>query len=178
MPIRRRLAILVTESAWFDWGIYACIALNTLVMCLNFYGESEAYGNALASFNIFFTSVFCLEAALKLYGLGVGPYFKVRWNLFDFVVTVFSVLGVAQGGGGFTSGLRVLRIIRAVRKIRRAGGAWFACDLFTSQREEAPAPRATGASGCSSTRSSPRFLRSETWRGSSCCSSSYTRCSA
>jgi len=47
------------------------ILLNVLCLCAEFYGASKYYLKTLDKINIFFVVVFTLEAAMKLFGLGI-----------------------------------------------------------------------------------------------------------
>ena len=38
--------------------------------------------------------VYTLEASLKIFGLGVQRYFASGWNMFDFLITTASLLGL------------------------------------------------------------------------------------
>lgn len=53
------------------------IMLNIVSMCMETYDMSDGYARALDVVNIVFTSLFTIEATVKLLGLGVRPYFKV-----------------------------------------------------------------------------------------------------
>jgi hypothetical protein len=44
--------------------------------------------------NLFFTTVFIIECLLKLLGVGPVWYFLDRWNLFDFIVVVLSIMTI------------------------------------------------------------------------------------
>jgi hypothetical protein len=49
---------------------------------------------ALEIINYIFTSVFLLEAFLKLTAWGFKQYFSDEWNIFDFFVALGSLTGV------------------------------------------------------------------------------------
>ena len=55
--------------------IMACIFANTLVMSMEFFGMDEGYASFLATANLGFAILFNIEAAIKLYGLGL-QYFR------------------------------------------------------------------------------------------------------
>jgi cation channel sperm-associated protein 4 len=63
--------------------------------------------------NIFLT-IFVLEIFLKWYH-GFLEFWKVGWNVFDFIIVTVSVLG---SGASFVSSGRVLRILRVLRAFR------------------------------------------------------------
>jgi hypothetical protein len=59
---------------------------------------TPSFEAALADANLAFTSLFCLELAAKLVGLGPWTYFTDYWNMFDALVVGFR-WGVTGGGG-------------------------------------------------------------------------------
>lgn len=52
----------------------------------------QIYGDTLEVINIMFTTVFTLEAIVKIVGLR-WHYFRRTWNVFDFIVVVLSIVG-------------------------------------------------------------------------------------
>ena len=55
----------------FEYFIMTMIAVNTVVMTLEFDGQPDLYGTILDMANIFFTLVFLTEAVLKLIAFGL-----------------------------------------------------------------------------------------------------------
>jgi len=84
----------VVESDIFDSFIMVVILLNTIVLCMEFYGASAAYLNILAICNYVFVAIFTLEAVLKLVGLGPTYYFYIDWNKFDFFIVILSLISL------------------------------------------------------------------------------------
>lgn len=82
----------ITTDQKFDIVIMVIIILNMLTMMFEYYGMSTQMKDILAIFNLIFITVFTAECVLKLFGLR-WYYFKVPWNVFDFVVVVLSILG-------------------------------------------------------------------------------------
>ena len=80
------------KSEGFEWFITAVIILNTIIMCMEFYGASDEYNNVLNKFNLVFVAIFTFEAALKLLGLGIRYYFYIDWNKFDFAIVIVSLV--------------------------------------------------------------------------------------
>ena len=62
----RHTAYLVVESAYFEAAVSVTILANLVTMTLTFYGESAEHSATLASFNLCFSAIFAVEAALKL----------------------------------------------------------------------------------------------------------------
>ena len=69
----------------------ACIVLNMLQMALDHEGASPGTIGFLKVSNYIFTSIFFLEAVLKLY-VYRWAYFKTAWNKFDFFVVASSLI--------------------------------------------------------------------------------------
>lgn len=82
----------LTMDQKFDIVIMIIIMLNMLTMTLEYYGMPQEMKDVLQIVNIIFIAVFTLECVLKLIGLR-QYYFKIPWNVFDFVVVVLSILG-------------------------------------------------------------------------------------
>ena len=78
----------------FDYSIMLCIVLNMLQMAIAYEGSSLTYDFVLQIFNYIFTSVFIIEAVLKLIAFRLS-YFKSNWNRFDFMVVLSSIADIA-----------------------------------------------------------------------------------
>lgn len=115
----------MVEHWLFDTFIMICIIANTIVLMIKWYGMSEAVVNAITNINYVFMVIFTIEAVFKIYALR-SNYFKVGWNIFDFIVVVGTllILIIAQlnlGNFGIQSTiLRSLRIGRVLRILRKA----------------------------------------------------------
>jgi hypothetical protein len=116
----------VVISDTFDGIIMGVIVLN--IVCLAVvYVDMPAYLTAILFWlNIAFTSIFLLEAGAKMYAVGVGPYFRDRWCLFDFVVAALSLIQIIADAliesnipaVNLLRVFRVVRIFRLVPKVR------------------------------------------------------------
>ena len=62
------------RSDCFDNLVYALITANTILMCANYWGESEAYKEMLGMANTLFTVLFFLEMAIKISFMGPKAY--------------------------------------------------------------------------------------------------------
>eukprot|EP00937_MAST-01D_sp_MAST-1D-sp2_P001384 g1384.t1 len=126
----------VIESNSFINAIVCIIALNTIVLAVEYDGMSEQFSCALEVANAFFAACFGLEMLLKLYAYGARGYFRDGMNVFDAVIVVatFAELGLAVAAGrgvmcvsystksevasGGLSALRLLRLTRIFRSIK------------------------------------------------------------
>ncbi|XP_069117322.1 sodium channel protein para-like isoform X6 [Argopecten irradians] len=112
----------ITSNQMFDIGIMLVIMLNMVTMAMEHYKQTELFTNVLYYINLSFIIIFTIECLLKIIGLR-QYYFKIPWNIFDFVVVVLSVLGIALSDAMeafFVSPtlLRVVRVFRVGRVLR------------------------------------------------------------
>ena len=97
------------------------IFVNTFTLALDKYPLMDKTTIRLLDYlNYLFTSVFTIEAVLKIIGLGVKEFCKERFNIFDAVVVIISLveLVISDGGGGAVSALRAFRLFRIVKLAR------------------------------------------------------------
>lgn len=67
------------------------IGFNMLTMTLDHYQQAEGFSQVLDYLNALFIVIFSSECLLKIFALRYH-YFVEPWNLFDFVVVMFSIL--------------------------------------------------------------------------------------
>lgn len=60
--------------------VMTCIVMNIVTMGMSYETASTDYNSNLKSINLFFTSVFICECAMKLFAFGVKGYFSEGWN--------------------------------------------------------------------------------------------------
>ena len=94
----------ITTDQRFDIIIMIVIMLNMLTMTMEHYGQSDTYTTVLYYINFTFIVVFTIECLMKLVGLR-HYYFKIPWNVFDFVVVVLSILGKLSNAVAFDNDL-------------------------------------------------------------------------
>ena len=87
---------------------------------------SEGFEELLESFNLVFMVIFSVEAIIRITAMKKA-YFYDRWNLFDFIIIVLSVLfmipvtlGYFEQYQGVTTVIRVLRVARMMRLMVKA----------------------------------------------------------
>mmetsp|Transcript_8574 Transcript_8574/g.25632 ORF Transcript_8574/g.25632 Transcript_8574/m.25632 type:complete len:1547 (-) Transcript_8574:159-4799(-) len=127
----RNICYDLGTSIRFEVFIIVMIVLNMIVLALAHYHQTEEEIEVQFWLNVFFTMLFVVEAIIKLIGLG-KHYFESNWNIFDFFVTVASLIDVimdfaAAGAGApvdptFLRILRVLRLARLMRLVKHAEG--------------------------------------------------------
>ncbi|RUS89209.1 hypothetical protein EGW08_003019, partial [Elysia chlorotica] len=127
----RLLIHTVINSKYFDLAIAAVIGLNVITMAMEYYQMPEELKFALKIFNFFFTSVFILEAAMKIVALGFYRYIKDRWNQLDIMIVILSIVGIILEemrtnvipiNPTIIRVMRVLRIARVLKLLKMAKG--------------------------------------------------------
>lgn len=76
----------------FDITIMILICLNMVTMMVETDDQSEFKTSILNKINLVFIVIFTGECVLKMFALRYY-YFTIGWNIFDFVVVIFSILG-------------------------------------------------------------------------------------
>ncbi|XP_028977863.2 voltage-dependent T-type calcium channel subunit alpha-1H isoform X2 [Esox lucius] len=115
--LQSRLDQVVT-SRYFNRGIMMAILINTLSMGIEFHQQPQELTDILEISNLVFTSMFVLEMLLKLLAFGLFGYIKNPYNSFDSVIVIISVweiIGQADGGLSVLRTFRLLRVLKLVR---------------------------------------------------------------
>lgn len=87
-PLREKIRQIV-EHKYFQPFIISIILLNGVIIV----AESYLTGNDLPlTLDTIIVWIFVVELALKMIGLGVRGYFSEKWNIFDFLIVVASLL--------------------------------------------------------------------------------------
>ncbi|XP_057655694.1 sodium channel protein 60E isoform X2 [Diorhabda carinulata] len=130
-PMNQCLAMFydLSNSRRFEIAIFVLIFLNMLSMGIEHYGQPHSVFFVLEVSNAFFTTVFGLEAIVKIIGLRYH-YFTVPWNVFDFLLVLASILGILMEdimidfpvSPTLLRVVRVFRIGRILRLIKAAKG--------------------------------------------------------
>ncbi len=66
----------MVTNKFFDLSIAGIIILNVFSMSIEFYDQPDELTYVLKIFNYVFTTIFALEAILKIGALGIKRYFK------------------------------------------------------------------------------------------------------
>lgn len=117
------------HSHRFEIAIFVLIFFNMLSMGIEHYDQPHAIFFLLEVSNAFFTTVFSLEAIVKIVGLR-HHYFTVPWNVFDFLLVLASIFGILMEdimidlpiSPTLLRVVRVFRIGRILRLIKAAKG--------------------------------------------------------
>uniref|UniRef100_A0A8C7IHN9 Voltage-dependent T-type calcium channel subunit alpha n=1 Tax=Oncorhynchus kisutch TaxID=8019 RepID=A0A8C7IHN9_ONCKI len=114
----RHTGVRVVSSRYFNRGIMISILINTLSMGIEFHQQPQELTDILEISNLVFTSLFSLEMLLKLLAFGLFGYIKNPYNGFDSVIVIISVweiIGQADGGLSVLRTFRLLRVLKLVR---------------------------------------------------------------
>ncbi|XP_052016623.1 voltage-dependent T-type calcium channel subunit alpha-1I [Apodemus sylvaticus] len=128
----RLLIHSMCTSHYLDLFITFIICLNVVTMSLEHYNQPTSLETALKYCNYMFTTVFVLEAVLKLVAFGLRRFFKDRWNQLDLAIVLLSVMGITLEEIEINAALpinptiirimRVLRIARVLKLLKMATG--------------------------------------------------------
>ena len=120
-----RFFYLIVISVTFNSFIYAFIVANTITLAMYRYDLSEDEKFVLFVLNSIFVWVFTLEMLVKLVGLGVKNYVRDKFNIFDGIIVVISLIDfslnmtLSEGGTeGIMSALRAMRLLRVFKLAR------------------------------------------------------------
>ncbi|XP_068194002.1 voltage-dependent T-type calcium channel subunit alpha-1H [Antennarius striatus] len=117
MSFRDKLKRIV-ESKYFNRGIMIAILVNTLSMGIEYHEQPEELTDVLEISNIVFTSMFVLEMGFMLLAFGLFGYIRNPYNIFDSIIVIISVweiIGQADGGLSVLRTFRLLRVLKLVR---------------------------------------------------------------
>lgn len=122
----------------FEWFIIFLIVVSTVTLAIEHpldNPDSEKL-KILGICDLVFTTIFTIEALLKIIALGFmcnGKYSYMRdlWNVLDFIIVFFSLISLGIDSGlSVVKVLRVARILRPLRLIQRAEGLKIATMAF------------------------------------------------
>lgn len=99
------------------------VLLNVVLMCMPYYGMTEAYEDHLEQGATFISWLFIIEMFAKLIGLGCRDYWRDGWNCLDGSIVCLSIFEMlmtayAAGTGVKLTFLRMLRMLRVLRILR------------------------------------------------------------
>ena len=80
---------------YFSFAITSCIVINTILLSLDSYPARDDLSEILDIINIAFSVIFLFEMAIKVVGLGFKPYLKDRFNCFDAIIVILSMIDIA-----------------------------------------------------------------------------------
>uniref|UniRef100_A0A3B3UQQ2 Voltage-dependent P/Q-type calcium channel subunit alpha-1A n=1 Tax=Poecilia latipinna TaxID=48699 RepID=A0A3B3UQQ2_9TELE len=107
----------MVKTQAFYWTVLCLVGLNTICVAVVHYNQPEFLSDFLFYAEFIFLGLFMFEMLIKMYGLGIQPYFHSSFNCFDCVVIVGSIFEVvwATIKPGTSFGISVLRALRLLR---------------------------------------------------------------
>lgn len=99
------------------------ILLNTIILALDQHPPNNFIISLQNNSNIGFTIIFTIEFLLKLYAFGIINFFKDKFNVFDSIIVISSIIdliyqSILTNSGGELSTLQTFRAIRLVRMFK------------------------------------------------------------
>ncbi|XP_055365944.1 sodium channel protein type 4 subunit alpha B-like [Betta splendens] len=89
--LKQRLQAFVTNP-FFDLGAVICTVLNVIIFSMNHYPMTMTFEYKLILAELVFTVIFQVEVILRVLASDPYGYFKVGWNVFDFILFVISII--------------------------------------------------------------------------------------
>jgi hypothetical protein len=119
LPINefRQPFFYLAQNKHVGYFFTSCILLNTVILVLQWYGQSHRVSYVLEYMNYGFAAIFTVEFLIKYVGFG-NRYFKDNWNIFDTVIVIITLLSIileqsnALDVGAQTTIIRSFRIAR------------------------------------------------------------------
>ena len=111
----------IVRAPAFEYSIILLILLSALILGLRTSPAIDAqYGHLLEIGNNIVLAVFVLEALLKMAALAPRShrYFLDGWNVFDFLIIVFSLVPATGSFAMIARLARLLRVLRLISVIR------------------------------------------------------------
>ncbi|XP_063688674.1 sodium channel protein type 4 subunit alpha-like isoform X2 [Bolinopsis microptera] len=106
------------ECTAFRTFILSTIVINSVFIALQTDKEMEQkFGYLFSALDQLILTIFICEVLLKWYG-GFFTYWKVGWNIFDFIIVASSLIGPSLTFISNSRILRILRVLRAFRSLR------------------------------------------------------------
>lgn len=81
----------------FNFIIYCFIVANTVTLALYRFDQSDRQTEVLKLLNLIFVWVFTSEMIAKLIGLGLKNYARDKFNIFDCIIVILSLVDFALG---------------------------------------------------------------------------------
>lgn len=89
------LADIAPYTMAVDAIMHACYYTGTISHYVRVLVQEENYGSIFMALDKFFLTVFIMEILIKWYHDFFG-FWKVNWNIFDFIIVAASLLGPSK----------------------------------------------------------------------------------
>ncbi|KAE9028237.1 hypothetical protein PF005_g1940 [Phytophthora fragariae] len=127
----RRLACYLSGHQYFDPTVFGLIVVSSITLAVDdpLADPTSSRTAFLKGLDNSLTFLFAIEIVIKIVAMGLvlhkGSYLRNRWNIFDGVIVMSSLIMVAAGQGPnlkSLQSLRGLRVFRPLRMINRRPG--------------------------------------------------------
>jgi hypothetical protein len=108
----------LAQSKPFRRTILAIIAINTVIMATQFFGQPGYWEDTLRIANYAFTGIFTVEMAINIWGFGPRQYIRDSFNVLDAVVVIANLTEIFVLEVFDTRTVRGLSALRTIRLLR------------------------------------------------------------
>jgi len=105
-------------SVTFNFLIYCLIIGNTVTLALYRFDQSDTQTKVLDLLEDFFVLIFTVEMILKLLGLGIRNYLRDKFNIFDGIIVIISLVDFSISTSNEGSQNQIIDAFRALRLLR------------------------------------------------------------
>lgn len=110
-------------TKYFEAFIFMVIILNTFTLALDKHPQfNDAIIQTISVLNVIFTIIFTMEVIFKMIGLGFKEFWKERFNQFDLLIVIISLVEFfnsnEEDGPGIFSSLRAFRLFKLFKLFR------------------------------------------------------------
>jgi len=110
-----RGALIVYDHPLFSTTGSTLLIVNTIVLAMEYEGMSDLFQYILTLCNLALVIYFLLEMCIKMLAEG-WEFMEDRFNVFDAIVNICSVIEIAVSSGGAMSALRSFRVLKLAAK--------------------------------------------------------------
>jgi len=116
-----KLQVLV-DGSYFSGFMMLCIFMNTVVLAMDHYPETNSFVTQLGYVNFVLTIIFAIEMVLIIAAHGLMAYIRDTSNLFDALIVVLGLIEmiIELSGSSGNRGITVLRTFRMFRLLKLA----------------------------------------------------------
>ena len=109
----------VVSSQWYEYFMFSVILANIVVLSL--WHDGTSLIDMLLVLNVCFTCFFVFDVVIKMLVFRIKLYFSSKWNIFDFIIAIISVVHVGfENPWNHTeqSSVKILQVIRTLQVLR------------------------------------------------------------
>eukprot|EP01052_Picozoa_sp_SAG31_P005931 SAG31_NODE_268_length_18767_cov_4.644900_7_plen_1271_part_00 len=109
----------IINLSTFEFAVMAVVVVNTTIMALEHHEQPAALTDFVLYTEVLFTIIYIVEALMKIFGLGLLPYFKQPLNRLDFLICISSVMGLFMKELAALASLRIARLVVKLLRVLR-----------------------------------------------------------